>query len=107
MENGILKVALYAPDHLRIGGRQPSYEVYIDRNAGRFITYDCANNKWRDSKVDRLEWPQVTHYAPDVWISSADSKMVADYLGSEKSGYKAILAYQRVSSRQPSLPIAL
>lgn len=95
MENGILKVALYAPDHLRIGGRQPSYEVYIDRNAGRFITYDCANNKWRDSKVDRLEWPQVTHYAPDVWISSADSKMVADYLGSEKSGYKAILAYQR------------
>ena len=74
MENGILKVALYAPDHLRIGGRQPSYEVYIDRNAGRFITYDCANNKWRDSKVDRLEWPQVTHYAPDVWISSADSE---------------------------------
>ena len=45
IENGILKVSLFYPDNLRVNGRQPSYEVYIDRNAGRFITYDRINNK--------------------------------------------------------------
>nr|WP_325221435.1 PcfJ domain-containing protein [uncultured Oscillibacter sp.] len=95
IENGILKVSLFYPDNLRVNGRQPSYEVYIDRNAGRFITYDRINNKWSKAKVDRLEWPRMPHTF-DVWVSNADSKMVASYLNSiDEKGYKAILSYQK------------
>lgn len=94
IEGGILKAALYYPDNLRAGGRLPSYEVFIDRGARRFITYDCINETWRNAKLDRLEWP---HYVPtylSAWISDADAKLAAEYLGSDKLGYEAILDYQ-------------
>ncbi len=68
VENGILKAALYYPDNLRVSGRQPSYEVYIDRSAGRFITYDRIKDKWREAKLDRLDWPQM-YFMPHIWIT--------------------------------------
>lgn len=94
IENGILKAALYYPDNLRVEGRLPTYEVYIDRSANQFITYDRIHSKWRESKVGRLEWPQMP-YAPTVWVSDSDAKAAAEYLGSGKQGYEAILSYQR------------
>ena len=93
VEKDILKVALYYPDNLRVEGRLPTYEVYIDHNAGRFITYDRIRSKWLESKVDRLEWPE-TLYAPNVWVSDTDAKAAANYLNSEKQGYEAVLSYQ-------------
>lgn len=45
VEDGILRVALFFPDHLRTGDRQPSYEVFIDRAARKFITYDRMADK--------------------------------------------------------------
>lgn len=95
IENDILKVALYYPDHLRTGGRLPSYEVYIDRSARRFITYDRISAKWLTAKLDRLEWPSRMPEFPNTWMSAADSKAVASYLKSGERGYKAILLYQR------------
>ena len=94
VEGDILRVALYHPDNLRAGGRLPSYEVFIDRTARRFITYDCINEKWRNAKLDRLDWPQSMPMYPSTWISAADAKAAAEYLGSKELGYQAILAYQ-------------
>jgi len=95
IENDILKASLFYPDNLRVNGRQPSYEIYIDRSTGRFITYDCINSKWREAKVDRLERSQMW-YESNVWVSSTDSKAIETYLGpSDKKGYEAILEYQQ------------
>lgn len=94
VEAGILKVALYYPDNLRTEGRLPSYEVFIDRSARRFITYDCIDKRWRTAKVDRLDWPQYMPVGTGEWISATDAKVIADYLGSERQGYQAILDYQ-------------
>ena len=94
VEGGILKTALYYPDNLRAGGRLPSYEVFIDRDARRFITYDCINEMWRNAKLDRLEWPHNMPMYPSAWISDADAKLAAEYLGSDKLGYEAVLDYQ-------------
>lgn len=94
VENGILKAALYYPDSLRSEGRLPSYVVYIDREARRFVTYDCINNKWLEAKVDRLDWPHYVPCQPSTWISDRDSKVAGQYLGSEKTGYDAIHEYQ-------------
>ena len=94
IKDGILKVALYYPDNLRAEGRLPCYEVFIDRNARRFITYDCINNKWRNAKLDRLNWPQRLPTYPRTWMSDADAKAAADYLDSKYLGYKALLHYQ-------------
>ena len=94
IEDDILKVALYYPDNLRAEGCLPSYEVFIDRSARRFITYDYINHKWRTAKLDRLDWPQYVPMYPRTWMSSSDAKSAADYLGSEYLGYEAILSYQ-------------
>lgn len=103
IENEILKVSLFYADNLRVNGRQPSYEVYIDRSAERFITYDRINSRWREAKVDRLEWPQM-FYPPCVWASVNDSKTAADYLGyPDKEGYEAILAYQQKLRKEARL----
>lgn len=94
IEGDILKVALYYPDNLRAEGRLPSYEVFVDRSIRNFITYDCINGKWRNSKLDRLDWPHYLPMYPRTWMSTSDTKAVADYFGSEKQGYEAILSYQ-------------
>lgn len=93
VENDILKAALFHPDYMRAGIRLPRFEVYLDRKARQFITYDCVNQKWLQSKLDRLEWPD-RYYAPTVWLSPVDTKTVAKYLGVETGGYRAILDYQ-------------
>ena len=58
VQNGILKVALFWTANMHKGGNLPIYEVYFSRAEKKFITYDCTYNKWLDSKLDRLEWPQ-------------------------------------------------
>lgn len=57
VQDGILKVAFYMPDCLRLNGDQPVYEVFLDKKNRQFLTYDCLARKWRDAKLDRLEWP--------------------------------------------------
>lgn len=94
MEGELLRVALYYPDNLRAEGRLPSYEVYIDRGARRFITYDCINNKWLNAKLDRLKWPEYIPMYPRTWIPAADAKLAAAYLDSDLLGYEAVLQYQ-------------
>ena len=36
-QDGILKVAFFFPEHLRIDGNSPAYEVYLDKEKRQFI----------------------------------------------------------------------
>ena len=95
VEDGILRVALFFPDNLRTGGRQPSYEVFIDRTAEEYITYDRMTDKWRTAKLDNLEWLYHVHATDGTWMSPADTKMVQNYLGGDRGGYYGVLDYQK------------
>ena len=57
VQDGILKAAFYLPEHLRLDGNNPAYEVFLDKKAHQFLTYDHLEKKWRDAKLDRLNWP--------------------------------------------------
>lgn len=94
VQNGILKVALYLPDHLRLDGDNPAYEVFLDKKKRQFLTYDYLDKKWRDAKLDRLEWPGQDYDAV-CWVSTGDSDMVQQYFSSERGGYFGILDFQR------------
>lgn len=94
VEDGILKVALFFPDYLRAGGRQPSYEVFLDRAEKKCITYDRMKDKWRAAKVDHLDWPYYVYATDSTWMSVGDQKTVQAYLGTEKGGYDGLLEYQ-------------
>lgn len=75
VQNGILKAALYLPDHLRLDGDNPAYEVFLDKKKRQFLTYDYLDKKWRDAKLDRLEWPGQDYDAV-CWVGTEDSDMV-------------------------------
>lgn len=94
VESGILKMALFFPDNLRTGGYLPSYEVFVDRAAGKFTTYDRMADKWRTAKLDNLDWPHHICATEGTWMSPTEAKTVQTYLGGERGGYDGVLDYQ-------------
>ena len=95
VEQGILKVCVFLPEHLRMGGREPAYMVFIDKAASKFITYERDRGKWLTAKLDRIDWPSSVYRGDQEWISDADSKEIQAYLNSTSGGYDAVLNYQR------------
>lgn len=94
VEGGILKVTLYDPDAMRLGGTLPVYEIFMEKEKQQFLTYDRAHDKWRTAKIDYLEWQAKE--SNNVWISAVDDAQIRQYLASdEKSVYRAILKFQR------------
>lgn len=96
VESDILKVALFFPDALRTGGFLPSYEVYIDCAAKKFITYDRMEDRWREAKVDRLQWPRYICATNGTWMPPDEARTVQEYLGGTKDGYAGVLEYQNM-----------
>ena len=94
VEGGILKVTLYDPDAMRLGGTLPVYEIFMEKEKQQFLTYDRAHDKWRTAKIDYLEWQAKG--SNNVWISAVDDAQIRQYLVSdEKSVYQSILKFQR------------
>lgn len=77
VQDGILKAAFYLPEHLRLDGNNPAYEVFLDKKAHQFLTYDHLEKKWRDAKLDRLNWPGRNYYAT-CWASEKDAAVEGD-----------------------------
>ena len=50
--------------------------------------------KWRDAKLDRLEWHGRNYYAT-CWVSEEDAALVQDYFSGERGGALGILDFQR------------
>lgn len=94
VQDGILKAAFFLPDHLRLDGNNPVYEVFLDKENRQFLTYDHLEKKWRDAKLDRLEWPGRNYYAT-CWVSEEDTALVQDYFSGERGGDLGILDFQR------------
>ena len=91
----ILKVALYQPKSMRLGSRRPAFELFIDKEERKFLTYDYEKKRWLTAKLDRLEWMQQYQTQTTRWISEKDAKIVMDYLGTDTGDYWGILKFQR------------
>ena len=75
-QDGILKVAFFFPEHLRLDGSNPAYEVYLDKEKRQFITYNSLIQKWSESKLDRLDWKRQYWYTKAYWISDEDETSI-------------------------------
>lgn len=75
-QDGILKVAFFFPEHLRIDGNSPAYEVYLDKEKRQFITYNSLNQKWCEAKLDRLDWKRRYWYIKAYWVSEEDETSI-------------------------------
>ena len=89
-QDGILKVAFFFPEHLRIDGNSPAYEVYLDKEKRQFITYNSLNQKWCEAKLDRLDWKRRYWYTKAYWVSEEDETSIQAYLNINKKAVEAI-----------------
>ncbi len=98
---GILKAAFFLTEQMRSGGTKPIYEVFINKETGEFITWDANQQKWRNAKLDMLEWPEY-HYHSGKYSNAETNKSIKRYLGVEQGGFAGILKYQ-LSVREDEL----
>lgn len=78
------------------GSNLPIYEIYFSRVDNQFITYDCISKKWRDAKLDVLEWPQDRYwYNMKVWSNRRTRLTIQNYLGTSIDVWRAMLDFQR------------
>lgn len=94
IHQGILKAAFFLADLMRLGLNKPVYEVFINKETGEFVTWDVRAEKWRNAKLDMLEWPEYTWYS-GRYINPEGNKSIKRYLGTSKGGYAGILEYQQ------------
>ena len=91
--SGILKVAFFLADEMRLGINRPVYELFINNEDGDFITWDVKEKKWRTAKVDMLEWPEYVWHS-GKFINREGNKTIKNYLGVSNGGYRGIHEYQ-------------
>lgn len=97
---GILKVSFYYAVWIKNDGNlKPVFDLYIDNQTGKWLTYDHKENMWRTAKVDGLPWMYCSqsgwYRCPgNIWINKEGRHSIKRYLGTEKCGYAAILEYQ-------------
>lgn len=92
--DGILKVSIFCTEHLRFGGCQPIYNIFLDKARGNFIVYDFLKEGWSHAALNNLDWPKHA-YGP-AYTEEKSGRLILQYL-LEDGGlepYDAILAYQ-------------
>ena len=95
VENGILKLSLFSPAVMRLGGRKPMYDVFLDREKAAFLTYDHNSAHWLTGKLDTINWNKEHCRGSEHWISPSDNRILQQYLGTTESGMLAVITFQR------------
>lgn len=95
VQNGILKVSLFLPRIMRLGCRQPAFDLFIDREARKFLTFDHEKKRWLKGKLDRIDWYDGNYSGAERWLSKTEANIVKEYLSIEEGSYFGILKYQR------------
>lgn len=115
--SGFLKVAIFATEWMRQGISTPCYEIFIDYNNCQFATRrldkDYTELSWTDAMIDNLktvEDVKLANYwwntlvpgsgAEDPWIDAHQAAYIKKTLKTNKSGYEAIVEYQRGCRQQ-------
>lgn len=99
ISGGILKAAFFLADSMRLGGMEPAYELFIDKEADEFVTWDVRNRKWRDAKADMLDWPAYAWHSGG-YVSPEGYRKIKEFLNTENGGYKGIIEWQRSVRRK-------
>ena len=91
----ILKVAVYLTEYIRMGVREAAFEVYVDKERDRFLTYDRMGDRWLTAKVDCLPWPGYIYRSTGYYVSEHSAKAIQRYFGGAHGGYVGLLEYQQ------------
>lgn len=96
---GIMKVAFFLAENMRLGSKAPAYELFMNKEAGEFVTWDVKQEKWRKAKADMLDWPGYA-WESGRYINPEGYRNIKSYLGTKNGGYEGILEWQQSVRRE-------
>ena len=88
-KEGILKISVFLTEHMRFGGIDPVYDIFIDKKKDDFITYDHERQRWSAAVIDKLDG-----ISDGMYCEEKSRKCVQEYLGWNKEIYDAALYFQ-------------
>ena len=100
IKNGMLKLAIFFTEPMRMGGTLPAYEIYLDRTKKKYLTYDCQHEKWITASFCRLNFPNYAYcagnlyFAERLWVGKETNKTLQKYFRSDINGIKNIIRFQ-------------
>ena len=95
IKDGILKLAIFYTEPMRMGATMPKYEMYFDKKKQEYITYDRENEKWLTSTYYNLSSPNYLYYcAEKLHFSRETKKAVSRYFDNGNKGIGAIRVFQ-------------
>lgn len=96
VQDGILKVALFVKEQLIKKKIDPEYEIYIDKENGKYSTWDVRQGKWLTAKINNLSRAYSSCATEMEWQTDADRALINQYFntGINKNVWQAVLDYQ-------------
>ncbi len=94
VENNILKVSIFLPDSMRMGGKLSAFDLYISQEKKQFITYDRQRDKWLTAMIFNLPFPYYVWQSRNRWISREGGKCIRKYFHSNWNSIDAIYDFQ-------------
>lgn len=93
VEKEILKVSMFLPEYLILGGKNPIYTLYADKKRDTFIGYYGIQQKWTDAMLHHLDF--IWGGTCKAYCNEASTKCIQEYLGMDLQPYDAIQAFQQ------------
>lgn len=105
----ILMVCLFFPKDMAAGQREPTYEIYLNRESNEFLTriyVKGQKEKWSTAKMENLgqvwsetainEWYYFSRKDVDsrIWQSAEGKNTIQQFLDTKKRGWQGIMEWQ-------------
>ena len=92
-EDGILKVAVFTRENLIAKSKEPKYEIYINKDEDKWITYSVYEDKWYTAMLENLNMGYTQ--GNGQYYSKRTKEIINKYLGTGKMEPKqAIVSFQ-------------
>jgi len=94
-KNGILKLAIFFTEPMRMGASLPAYEMYFDKKKREYITYDREREKWLTATFYNLNRPTYAYYSHgNLRLDRETRKAITKYFDNGSEGMNAIVSFQ-------------
>lgn len=93
VEDGILKLAVFLTEDLKKNATLPAFEIYLDKDANDFVTWETTASKWRESMWDSLYWPSYVLRSGD-YVSKDDETVIQNYFSWDQDAVACIRNFQ-------------
>lgn len=104
----VLEIAIFTRGDIIKGDDIPRYRVFL-QSCGKYITYDMATEKWRQSSIEKLEYTKNYHDSPGglwshvgLWMSKRDKKELAEFIKGEGDEPRAAVNLWQLKNKHGS-----